>query len=218
MKRSILFTFFLVLSSSLYANSEFVFNNKNLNSVASLICIMNAQGDSLEQDAQVRTHKITLNQKRIGPKVSDLIIEVKGTCNNIVDLKTKELKKLGDEFLLTIDMRKTLSAEGKIGIKNINIYFKDKNLQSISISDPLLLTTVKKDLSNSTWAKSDQIFSFDSKPLSVAFNRRIAAIENGGVLRFKSTSFFSIWSDQAIGCSLAGKNLSESECESLHNI
>ena len=198
--------------------AEFKFNNKNLNSIGALVCLINSESSQNLRGALIYTHKTTVNKKKIGPRAVDEIIEIQGTCNNLVNTETLKTERMGDEFFIQIDRSRNLQGSGKLGIKKITIDFKNSNLQGITVEDPLLLTKVSKDISNSTWAKSNQIFSFTGEKLSLRFSRKIAATETGGVLDFNSIKFFSVWSDQAFGCSSATIKLSESQCEKLKNI
>lgn len=216
MKRNLFIVIFssLILNAAVQASTEFVFNNKNLNSIASLICLMESSNNSKNVDL-VSIHKVSINQKRVGVKAQDVIVEIKGTCNTLVDRINRKVKTLGEEFLVTIDRRKDLVGFGNIGIKKISIKFNRNFVQSLTIEDPLLLTKETRNLSNSSWAKSNQIFSFGSKPIQLNLSRGVAAIETDGDLKYKSAKFFSLWSDQAVGCDLA---VSKTECETLSNL
>lgn len=209
-------TFIIVLTSGVSVASEFKFNNKNLNSLGALVCQLD-QGASSNSE-MIRTHSLNVNQKRIGPKTTDVIVEVQGTCNKLIDSESMKVEALGDEFYLKIDRSQKLIGSGKLGIKNITIEFQKNKINRISIEDPLLLLTVTEDLSQSNWASSNQIFSFNNENMSLKFARKIAATEAGGTLSFNSTRFFNVWSDQAYGCSLATKEISDLTCEKLTKI
>lgn len=218
MKRQLIILLIFTLASITAQASEFKFNNKNLNSLGALVCLLNSEGLTLSESTHVYTHKTSVNKRKIGPKSNEEIIELHGTCNNLVNRETLKVEQLGDEFYIKIDRSEKLLGSGKLGIKDINISFKNKNIQKITITDPLLLTRLSRDLSNSTWAKTNQIFGFNQKKLSLRFARKIAATETGGILNFNSIKFFNVWSDQAFGCGLANEKLSEVECEKLKNI
>lgn len=218
MKTKLFTLFILSILSFNSQSSEFKFNNKNLNSLAALICLLDSQELGNKDSSKVYTHKTTVNKVKIGPKVNDEIIELTGTCNNIINKDSLKIVRLGEEFNISIDRSNKLVASGKLGIKSVEIQFKNNIAQRITIEDPLLLIKTSRDISKSIWAKSNQIFSFSKKKLSLKFARTIAATEEGGTLNFKSVKFFNVWNDQAFGCSLANKNLSQSECERFKNI
>lgn len=217
MKISIITLFTLALVSFNLQAEEFKFNNKNLNSIGALVCMMGSQ-NTLEVSPRISIHKSFVNKKKIGPKASDEIVELSGSCNNIVNRDELKIESLGEEFTIEIDRSNKLVGIGKLGIKDIKIEFKHGRVNKLTIKDSLMLTTISRDLSNSTWAKSNQIFSFTGKKMALRFSRKIAATETGGTLNFNTASFFNVWSDQAFGCSLANEKLSAHECEKLINL
>lgn len=193
--------------------SEFKFNNKNLNSLGALVCQLDQESKTSKQ--LIRVNSISVNQKRIGPEPKDIIIEVQGTCNKIVSPKSMKVTALGDEFFVKFDRSLNHAGKGKIGIKNISIRFNAGKIKNILIEDPLLMTKITKDLSHSTWASTNQIFSFSADKMALKFSRKIAATETGGTLEFESTRYFNVWSDQAYGCSQVTNEISDLACEKL---
>lgn len=213
MKIIVISLFNLLLLSTSFA-AEFRYNNKNLNSLGAVICLMNT-----EVSSELKTHKISTLKKRVGPAADDLLFELSGTCATKI-AKNGTLNSIGDEFLVELKkVKNDYIAVGKIGIKEIQIFFKASNPHKIVIIDPLLLTKQSKNLAHTKWSSSNQIFSFNGDKLSLQLGRKLAAVEDGGALNFKdrSTTFFNLWSETTFGCTHAGSSLSEQECEKFNS-
>ena len=216
-KTTSLYTIILtaLLSLSAYSN-EFKFNNKNLNALMALVCQSSLQ--HLNNDS-IYAHKLSVDKTKLGAKTDEATFELSGTCNVEYDTKTKEILAYGDEFSIEINMMDTSQATGKIGIKDIALQFKNKELIGLAIKDPLMLTQKAYRLTNSKWAQSDSIFSFNSKKtFLLKIGRKTAALEENTDLTFKGklhTKFFNTWSYEAFGCSSKTAYISNKVCSKI---
>ncbi len=209
----VLISLFTILFANTAMAGKFRYNYKNLNSLGAIICLMNT-----ENSPTLKTHKVSSIKKKISNKKNDFEYELTGTCGTEI-AKDKSVITIGEEFSIKLKSSKSsYIAFGNIGIKKIQITFREMNPIKITIQDPLLLTKMTRSMAQTKWATSNQIFSFNGDKLELKIGRKLAALEDGGKLSFKKspTTFFNLWAESTFGCTQAGSSLSEQECEKLN--
>lgn len=199
---------------------EFKFNNKNLNALSALICHTTTEAES---ENIISLHKFLVDKSKLGSAKNDVSYELTGTCNIQYDKKTKKIISYGDEFTFNINLKDSKMANGKIGIKDIELHFKKNSLKMIRIKDPLLLIEKTYQLNNSEWAQSDSLFSFNKKKsFALRIGRKTAAVEKNSTLMFSKnklkSKFYNTWSYSAIGCSQTTGRTTQEHCQKISDL
>jgi hypothetical protein len=211
------FIFVLTLSIGQMAyGNEFNFNYKNLNTLGALICSQ----DSVVQDKEtILAHKVNIDMRRVGPGGNDKIFEVSGSCDISYNKNSDIVTSFGDEFSIEIELSNLNSVTGKLGIKDIELQFNDRELTGMKITDSLMMSSKTFDLTGSHWAISDRIFNLKNKKLlSVNLSRSTAAVEKNNSLEFYTNGqsrFYNIWTYESFGCSHKSKAITQKKCAEI---
>ncbi len=218
MEKVLLVIFILVGISQTSFASTFKFNNKNINSLVSLIC-HDMKVDLNNNDIHVS--KVLIDRNQYGKSNKDTRIDISGVCNTQVDSRTRKVTRIGDEISISIDLADLRNIQGNVGIDMVRLNFSKRNNQLDSYELIRLVNNSKHTISlrNSNWASSDSMFNLGNESkIKITPSRSISAIENHGALNLDTnTLFYNIWSYQAYGCSSSLK-LSQSRCEKLFSI
>jgi hypothetical protein len=195
---------FLALTFSLSSMaSDFKFNYKNLNTLASLICAKN-QPIKI-QDNEVLTNSIQVEQINTGINPSDKTYEITGTCNAIYNTNSNSFNSFGEELDIAIDLSSLNNISGTIGLNSIKIKLTHNKINSIVFTDSLLGDKKVLLLKSMNWAPNNSLISLNKKNrISLKSNRKIAAVERNSILEIKaptSLNTFKIWSTDSFACS-----------------
>lgn len=216
MEKVLLVIFILVGISQTSFAGTFKFNNKNINSLVSLIC-HDMRIDLNNSDIHVS--KVLIDRNQYGKSNKDTRIDISGVCNTQVDSRTKKVTRLGDEISISIDLADLHNVQGNVGIDTVRLNFSKRNNQLDSYELIRLVNNSKHTISlrNSNWATSDSMFSLEkNSKIKITPSRSISAVENKGLLKLGSNnSFYHIWSYQAYGCSSSKNKISHTQCERI---
>jgi hypothetical protein len=188
--------------------SEFKFNYKNLNTLASVIC---AKGQPLKVGTnEVLANSIQVEQVKTGINPNDKTYEITGTCNAIYNSKTEDFSSFGEELDIALDLNSLNSVQGTIGINTINLKMRKRTINSVVITDSLLGDKTALKFKSMNWAPNNSLISFSKESkINLKVNRKIAATEVNSILKIKANTnlnTFKIWSTNSFACSKVDMN------------
>lgn len=214
MNKSIISLFLIISTSTTFANT-FNFNNKNINSLVTIIC---ENSLTAQKSNTIYLNKINISQTKYGPHSLDKRFDITGTCNGEIDSKTREFISFGNEINLTFDLNnKTDVFSGTIGIDTFEIIMKKKRVTHLKIDSFVENKTIDLNLRGSKWAQSNSLVILKDDSIKIIADRKRHAVEYKRKLIIgKDTTLYNLWTHQAFSCK-SDSRLSRSECENLSN-
>ncbi len=206
-------TIILILSFQSCFAGEFKFNYKNLNALASLICSNNQPSTAKDE---VLVSKFSINKTKLSQRKNDLKIEISGTCNAKVNVKSKDVISFGEDLQIEFDLNKLNQTSGNIGLSKIKFKFKKNQLLSLNLRNPFTLKNVHLKLSKTVWSNKSSIISFGNKDqIKLRIGARIIASESNSNLKVNNgPKYYNIWGFDTIGCK-ARQSLTQAGCENF---
>lgn len=208
----------LILSLSFMARSySFDFHYKNLNSIMASLC------HSLKENSlgtnQVRLNKFSIEKNTLDQNGLKTEFTITGACNQVVNLKSKNIDEYGQEVFLNFTYNKNLKAQsfsGSLGIHPISIEIKNGKPYSFRITKSFEGSSKVFNLEKSQWAINDSLFSIGKKSgIKLKVKSRVIASETEQTLHFSATNkHYDLWNYNSYGCE-AVKMIDQATCEAL---
>jgi len=213
MNKSIISLFLIISTSTTFANT-FIFNNKNINSLVTIIC---ENSLTAQKSNTIYLNKINISQTKYGPHRLDKRFDITGTCNGEIDSKTREFISFGNEINLTFDLNKTDIFSGTIGIDTFEIIMNKKRVTNLKINSFVENKTIDLNLRRSKWAQSNSLINLNDDSIKIIADRKRHAVEdNRRLIIGKDTILYNLWTHQAFSCK-SDSRVSRYECENLSN-
>jgi hypothetical protein len=177
-------------------------NYKNIHALGGVIC---HKFQKNKQD--VYLSKLNVDRNELRPNHFEF--NLSGTCN--AKATKEKITSLGEELSISFEQGKSI-AVGKLGLKDIKIYFKKGEAYKMQIIDTLFNQKLNVTLTNSKWSKDNMIFT--TTPIKIQNGKRAMATETSSKLLFAKNHFqiFNIWNYESYGCT---QKLSQTQCEKL---
>ncbi len=211
-----IYSLILCLVSTSVLAKDFKYNYKNINTIASIIC------EALPTTAQANetvVSRFNVNRTKLNEQGKELQVEVNGTCNAVINHKSKEIISFGQELNLQFTINKKISLTGQVGLDQVQARFKGKRPLAIKISNPYTNELQSIDIARTRWSNKNTLINFAKKDnIQIRSKGRIIASEIDSTLKTASGSYYyNIWRFSTSGCRTHAK-ISSEDCDQLANI